>query len=99
MGVQGGPVCRWATVIENLEDLNVDEVISQFDVTREQVEAVLKFVAEICAPKSRPVLPCLTTVRRRDCPAAPVGHSVHTVQARGWDTLSNGDLLNGARRM
>jgi hypothetical protein len=57
VGVQGGPVCRWATVIENLEDLNVDEVISQFDVTHEQVEAVLKFVAEICAPKSRPVLP------------------------------------------
>jgi hypothetical protein len=46
VGVQGGPVCRWATVIENLEDLNVYEVISQFDVTREQVEAVLKFVAE-----------------------------------------------------
>ncbi|MGH9241700.1 MAG: DUF433 domain-containing protein [Vicinamibacterales bacterium] len=35
-----------ATVIENLEDLSVDEVIEQFDVTREQVEAVLEFVAE-----------------------------------------------------
>jgi uncharacterized protein (DUF433 family) len=28
-----------ATIIENLEDLSVDEVIEQFDVTREQVEA------------------------------------------------------------
>jgi uncharacterized protein (DUF433 family) len=35
-----------ATVIENLEDLSVDEVIEQFDVTRKQVESVLEFVAE-----------------------------------------------------
>jgi hypothetical protein len=24
------------------------------------------------------------------------GHSVHTAQERGWDTLSNGELLNAA---
>ena len=35
-----------ATVIENLEDLTIDEVMGQFDVTREQVTAVLDFVAE-----------------------------------------------------
>jgi uncharacterized protein (DUF433 family) len=35
-----------ATVIENLEDLSIDEVIEQFDVSREQVTAVLEFVAE-----------------------------------------------------
>jgi uncharacterized protein (DUF433 family) len=35
-----------ATVIENLEDLSIDEVIEQFDVTREQVTAVLDFVAQ-----------------------------------------------------
>ncbi len=34
-----------ATVIENLEDLSLDEVIEQFDVTREQIAAVLDFVA------------------------------------------------------
>jgi uncharacterized protein (DUF433 family) len=34
-----------ATVIENLEDLSVDEVMEQFDVTREQIAAVLAFVA------------------------------------------------------
>jgi uncharacterized protein (DUF433 family) len=33
-------------VIENLEDLSLDEVVEQFDVTREQVTAVLEFVAE-----------------------------------------------------
>ena len=35
-----------ASVIENLEDLSVDEAIEQFDVTREQVTAVLEFVAQ-----------------------------------------------------
>jgi uncharacterized protein (DUF433 family) len=35
-----------ATVIENLEDLSIDEVMEQFDVTREQITAVLDFVAE-----------------------------------------------------
>lgn len=34
-----------ATVIENLEDLSVEEVMEQFDVTREQIVAVLRFVA------------------------------------------------------
>lgn len=35
-----------ATVIENLEDLSVDEVVEQFDVSREQIESVLQFVAK-----------------------------------------------------
>jgi uncharacterized protein (DUF433 family) len=35
-----------ATVMENLEDLGIDEVMEQFDVTREQITAVLEFVAE-----------------------------------------------------
>jgi len=45
LGVQGHPSAV-ATIIENLEDLSIDEVIEQFDVTREQVEAVLEFVAQ-----------------------------------------------------
>lgn len=35
-----------ATVIENLEDLSIEEVMEQFDVTREQITAVLEFVAQ-----------------------------------------------------
>lgn len=35
-----------ATVIENLEDLTIEEVMDQFDVTREQINAVLDFVAQ-----------------------------------------------------
>jgi uncharacterized protein (DUF433 family) len=35
-----------ATVIQNLEDLSVEEVMEQFDMTREQIAAVLDFVAQ-----------------------------------------------------
>ena len=34
-----------ATVIENLEDLSMEEVMEQYDVSREQIVAVLEFVA------------------------------------------------------
>ena len=47
-----------ATVIENLEDLSVEEVMEQYDVTREQINAVLEFVAQSLrdAPFSPPTL-------------------------------------------
>jgi uncharacterized protein (DUF433 family) len=35
-----------ATVFENLQDMSVDELIEEFGVTREQVAAVLEFVAQ-----------------------------------------------------
>jgi uncharacterized protein (DUF433 family) len=34
-----------STVFENLQDMSVDELVEEFGVTREQVEAVLQFVA------------------------------------------------------
>jgi len=49
-----------ATVIENLEDLSVEEVMEQFDVTREQIAAVLEFVAQslkVSAPPEQPSTP------------------------------------------
>ena len=47
-----------ATVIENLEDLSVEEVMEQYDVTREQIGAVLAFVAQSLrdAPSPPPTL-------------------------------------------
>lgn len=35
-----------STVFENLQDMNVEELIEEFGVTREQVEAVLQFAAQ-----------------------------------------------------
>jgi len=44
-----------ATVIENLEDLSIDEVMEQFDVSREQIAAVLEFVAQSLKAAAPPV--------------------------------------------
>jgi uncharacterized protein (DUF433 family) len=43
-----------STVFENLEDMSVGELIEEFGVTREQVEAVLEFAAHSAeAPQPR----------------------------------------------
>jgi len=34
-----------STVFENLQDMSVDELVGEFGVTREQVQAVLQFAA------------------------------------------------------
>ena len=39
-------VCLWQRSLRISRILSVDEAMKQFDVTREQVEAVLEFVAE-----------------------------------------------------
>jgi len=42
-------------VFENLEDMNVDELVEEFGVTREQVHAVLEFAAHSAeAPPPQP---------------------------------------------
>ena len=44
-----------ATVFENLQDMSVDELVEEFGVTREQVQAVLEFAAQSTeAPAPRP---------------------------------------------
>lgn len=35
-----------ATIVENLEEMSAEEVMEQFDVTRDQIAAVLEFVAQ-----------------------------------------------------
>jgi len=47
-----------SVVFENLQDMTVDELVEEFGVTREQVEAVLEFAAHStevsAAPTPRP---------------------------------------------
>ena len=44
-----------ATIFENLEDgLTIEEIMEQFDVTREQVNAVLDFAARSLEVPARP---------------------------------------------
>jgi uncharacterized protein (DUF433 family) len=40
-----------STVFENLQDMGVDQLVDEFGVTREQVQAVLQFVADSSEPK------------------------------------------------
>jgi len=42
-----------STVFENLQDMSIDELIAEFGVTREQVEAVLQFVANSTEVEAR----------------------------------------------
>jgi len=43
-----------ATILENLEDgMTIEEIMEQFDVTREQVTAVLDFAARSLEPPIR----------------------------------------------
>ncbi|HWE50703.1 MAG TPA: DUF433 domain-containing protein [Bryobacteraceae bacterium] len=44
-----------SVVFENLQDMSVDELVEEFGVTREQVQAVLQFAAHSTeAPAARP---------------------------------------------
>jgi uncharacterized protein (DUF433 family) len=44
-----------STVFENLQDMSIDELVAEFGVTREQVQAVLQFAAYSTeAPSPRP---------------------------------------------
>ena len=44
-----------ATIFENLEDgLSIEEIMEQFDVTREQINAVLEFAARSLEAPVRP---------------------------------------------
>jgi uncharacterized protein (DUF433 family) len=47
-----------STVIENLQDLSVEEVMEQFDVTREQITAVAESATSRTLPAER--LPSLS---------------------------------------
>lgn len=40
-----------SSVFENLQDMSVDEFVDEFGVTRDQVEAVLEFVARSAEPE------------------------------------------------
>jgi uncharacterized protein (DUF433 family) len=43
-----------SAVFENLQDMSVDELVEEFGVTREQVQAVLEFVAHSAESTAAP---------------------------------------------
>jgi uncharacterized protein (DUF433 family) len=42
-----------STVFENLQDMTVDELVEEFGVTRDQVQAVLQFAAQTAEAPAR----------------------------------------------
>jgi len=98
-----------STVFENLESgATIDEIMEWFDVTREQVVAVLEFAARSldAPPLGEP--PAQTADAHsidahsiwsryaRAPDSLPQGHAVTKARDQGWDRLSNGELLKAA---
>ena len=94
-----------SAVFENLEaGATIDEIIEQFDISREQINAVLEFAARSLDPR----LPLLQIplwmlilfdhVTPKGIARFLLGHTVIKAKDRGWDTLTNGDLLAEAER-
>jgi uncharacterized protein (DUF433 family) len=53
-----------ATVFENLEDLSIEEVMEQFDVTRDEIKALLAFAARSSEMTPPSDLACLAADAR-----------------------------------
>ena len=96
-----------AAVFENLEaGASIEEIIDQFDITREQINAVLESPPAV-STRSRPRSPLQTPplmlilfdhVTPRGIAQFLPGHTVTKAKERGWDTPTNGDLLAAAER-
>ena len=79
--------------------------MDQFDVTREQINAVLEFAARsLDAPLPRLPAPVLWMrflfdhVTPKGIARVLSGHTVTKAKERGWDTFSNGALLAAAEQ-
>jgi uncharacterized protein (DUF433 family) len=73
-------------LFENLEaGMSIEEVIEQFPVTREQLDSLMAFIARSLekAPLRMLIL---------------FDNSVEEARARGWEELSNGDLIEAAEQ-
>ncbi len=92
-----------SAVFENLEaGATVEEIIEQFDITREQINAVLEFAARsldpVPATNPRWMLILFDLVTPSGIARFLPGHTVIKAKDRGWDTLTNGELLTEAER-
>ena len=96
-----------SAVFENLEaGATVDEITEWFHISKEQVVEVLEFAARsVAAPVPLESVPASApdarlfdhSDLRRYLPFL-IGHTVAEARTRGWDTLSNGELLAEAER-
>jgi uncharacterized protein (DUF433 family) len=91
-----------SAVFENLEAGATIEEIEQFDITRDQIKAVLEFAARsldpVPATNPRWMLILFDLVTPSGIARFLPGHTVIKAKDRGWDTLTNGELLSEAER-
>ncbi len=92
-----------SAVFENLEaGATIEEIIEQFDVTREQINAVLEFAARSLDPVPATRSPWMLILFNHVTPSGIAkflaGHTLIKAKDRGWDTLTNGELLSEAER-
>ncbi len=87
-------------VFENLQDMNVDELVEEFGVTREQVQAVgcnsQRHTAEAPPPRSLMLVLFDNGTPRTLARYLIDRHTVTEARSRGWEELENGDLLREA---
>ena len=95
-----------SAVFENLEaGATIVEIIEQFDITRDQINAVLEFAGRSLDPVPAPLQSPLWMLILFDhvTPGRIArllpGHTVTKAKDRGWDTRTNGDSLAEAERV
>ena len=92
-----------STVFDNLEDgATIDEIMQWFHLTREQIVTVLEFAARSLDPPRLPFLIARMLILFDHSVPAPLRdhlrkHTVVEAIERGWNRLSNGDLLTGRK--
>jgi uncharacterized protein (DUF433 family) len=90
-----------SAIFKNLEaGSDIDEIVEQFHVTREQVQAVLQFAARSLDAPPLPVVWVRRPMRvlfDHNIPSGTArglaGDEVTEAIERGWQSISNGDLL------
>jgi len=75
----------------------IEKILDNFPVTREQVETVLNFLRPPAGPGAGQTVNVLFDVNTpRKLRGSLRKHEVRTAQEQGWDTLTNGELLRVA---
>jgi Protein of unknown function (DUF433) len=90
-------------VFQNLESgATIDEIAEWFDISKDEIIEVLKFAARsVAAPESVEMMPALDAHPVWSQYAGSIvffliGHTITKARDRGWDRLTNGDLLAAA---
>jgi uncharacterized protein (DUF433 family) len=90
------------TIFENLKaGMSIDEVIQQFPVNRQEIDALMAFAAKsarLQIEPSRPVLILFDNGTPRGLAKRPIGHTVTEARSLGWEAMANGESIESAEK-